>query len=304
MLKKDLHGTQWDAWVFIALAVLAIMLLLPETNAFQVKGAEALVFMEGVPYTYEFEVVNESPVSQSLVIQWFYPYKVEPVSVPTQVGAYETRTAVFVLLSSKEFLGQTYSGALNVKLGGEKIQKDIEFQFVPATNCPISMVLIPVTDATNPAIKIDLKNESLGVSSVALNSIQGLPALVEAQGFPVTLAPVESQTRSIALTPLSDFNGTAAFTFACAEAFSNQSFTVEKRVALNWDVNENTSGIAGFLVFPSLGSFSIDGIGPLELALDALLVFIILGLLVALFVRLNKRLDKKGNGKRASGVMV
>lgn len=116
------------------LAVLTILILSGSAVALTVSGAEADLSFNQKPYTYEFQVINESSQSYPFDVILLAPVGVNRISQPSVLGPNSTNDVVLQLIPNDELLNQTIAGTLIVKYGSNETKKEVTLTFQKATD--------------------------------------------------------------------------------------------------------------------------------------------------------------------------
>lgn len=153
------------------LALLGVILVAGSAFGLTVSGAEAEISFHQSPYSYEFEVINESSQNYPFDVQLLSPVLVNRILQPSIIHSNSTNKIILQLIPGDDLLGQVIAGTLVVKYGSQESRKEITMTFEKAAAVENPTSESPATDNSASAPNILAGFFALGFNPSLLEAI-------------------------------------------------------------------------------------------------------------------------------------
>ena len=257
--------------------VIILALLLAGNALGEVSGIAEKIAITESPYELSFTVTNETDAKKPLLVLVNVPGKSEVLKYPEEIGAFASQKITAKIFPSVQLEGSTYTGTVNVNIGGQITQKKITIQYFASDNCTV----FSSAQFREGKIALTLDNNSYKPKKIEFVRAEKLPADWQVSPKTIDLGAFEKRQTVLDTKTGSDFNGTAELILKC-----HGKEIVQKVQVSHKNPAGPATGLAS-LSFPKLEFPNFD----LPLLLDVFLAIVAGILLIAFIARLVKFLN-------------
>ncbi|HLC79625.1 MAG TPA: hypothetical protein VJG83_04335 [archaeon] len=252
------------------LIAMALLLIGSTASAFVTNLPETITVGESA-YELTFFVQNTTSIRQPLSARFTIPTKYTIIKKADWIEANSRSAIVLKIFPQKGFENSTYTGQINLELGGNRAEKSIIINYINENKCPVN-IDIEVADNNST---ITIENESYRAKTLELADINGGAGLKFTGENKFALGAFEKKTFAFPLISDNQLDGEVKFTFSCN---GQEVFRTE-------NIRSDGSGI--FAAFAIIAKDS-------EFILNAGLVIIASILLIAFIARMIRTLNSGG----------